>query len=346
MNNNSRRIVVTWLCVCSAMVFAMVMLGGAVRLTGSGLSMVDWKPLMGILPPIGEQAWQFAFDQYKQFPEYQLVNYQIGLDRFKFIYLMEYAHRVLGRVIGIVFFIPFIYFLVSQKLDKQLVPRLWFLFVLGALQGGVGWYMVKSGLVDNPAVSQYRLTLHLMVAVLIYAYLVRCIVGLVSLSWADSVSTLPTSNITQAGGYIVLGSVLLMIISGGFMAGTHAGFILNTFPTMGGVWIPDHLLAIQPGWRNFFENAVTIQFIHRSLALVVFILVSVFAVQFYRSNKAHNFKIALFLILALLVQLTLGVSTLVFRVPVALGVAHQGGALVLLTALLIATSRPFKIDAK
>jgi len=328
------------------MVFAMVVLGGAVRLTGSGLSMVDWKPLMGIFPPLGDHAWQLAFDQYKQFPEYQLVNYQIGLDHFKFIYLMEYSHRVLGRIIGIVFFIPFVYFLAARKLDKQLVPRLWFLFLLGSIQGGVGWYMVKSGLVDNPAVSQYRLTLHLMLAVLIYAYLVRCIVGLAGLSRAQSVSIIVKPNRVLTLGYIVLGAVLLMITSGGFMAGTHAGFILNTFPTMGGVWVPDHLLAMQPVWKNFFENTVTIQFIHRSLALAVFILVSVFAVQFYRLDKAHNLKIASFLFVALLLQLTLGVSTLVFHVPVALGVAHQGGALVLLLVLVIAISCPFRVESK
>ena len=313
-------------------------------MTGSGLSMVDWKPLMGILPPIGDHAWQLAFDQYKQFPEYQLVNHQIDIDHFRFIYLMEYAHRVLGRVIGIVFLIPFVYFLASGKLEKQLALRLWILFLLGGLQGGIGWYMVKSGLVDNPSVSQYRLTLHLMVAVLIYAYLVRCIVGLVRCQRAQSVSATVRSNGVKASGYFVLGAVLLMITSGGFMAGTHAGFILNTFPTMGGVWIPDQLMAMEPGWKNFFENTVTIQFFHRSLAAVILILVTVFSVQLYQLDRTHNLKIAISLFVTLLLQLTLGVSTLVLHVPVALGMAHQGGALLLLTVLVIAISRPFRFS--
>lgn len=335
MTDETRRLLVIWLCICAAMVFAMVLLGGAVRLTGSGLSIVQWKPLMGILPPLNEQAWQQAFDQYKQFPEYKLVNHQIDMAYFKFIYIMEYGHRLFGRLIGMVFFIPFVFFLAKGKLERKLSLRLWALFMLGAIQGGIGWYMVKSGLVENPAVSQYRLTLHLMVAVLIYAWMIRCIVSL-------TLSAEAGGHALRTKGQLLTGLLLLMIASGGLMAGTHAGFVYNTFPDMGGEMIPAGLMSMQPGWVNFFENTVTIQFVHRSLAMLIFILVSWYALSLFRSSNRRLRNAAIALQLALVVQISLGISTLLLHVPLLLGVLHQAGALVLLTLLLVTVSSPIK----
>jgi cytochrome c oxidase assembly protein subunit 15 len=324
--------VVVWLCICATLVFAMVLLGGAVRLTGSGLSMVDWKPLMGFLPPVSEIAWTQVFTQYQQYPEYKLVNTQMNLEQFKFIYLMEYSHRNLGRLIGLAFFLPFIYFLVSRRLSASLIPKLWILFALGAVQGGIGWYMVKSGLVDNPRVSQYRLVIHLVTAVIIYAYMIRVLVGL-----------LPGLHIAWTGvrsfGLVVLSIILIMIASGGFVAGTHAGFIYNTFPTMGGQWVPPQLDALSPLWRNFFENAVTIQFTHRVLALVVLVLVFIYGlILITRRRSDQDALVGTGLLIAVVLQVCLGIFTLVSGVPAVLGVAHQAGALILLTVTVISVS--------
>jgi cytochrome c oxidase assembly protein subunit 15 len=318
------------------MVFGMVLLGGAVRLTGSGLSMVDWQPLIGIIPPFGQAQWLAVFEQYKQFPEFQQVNASMELADFRFIYLMEYAHRILGRLIGLVFLLPFLWFLWGRRIQPALVTRLWLLFGLGAIQGGIGWYMVKSGLVDNPAVSQYRLTLHLVTAVLIYAYMVRVVVGLVK-SGSSRVDT----DIPRGVGIFVLTTILLMICSGGFVAGTHAGFIYNTFPTMGGDWIPDQVFALNPWWKNLFENPVAIQFVHRILALIVTALVLGYSFYLFRNSDRGSRAIALTMATAVILQVSLGITTLLLEVPVGLGVAHQGGALLLLTVVTVAVCRSF-----
>ena len=336
MTDRVRILVITWLTVCSCMVFGMVLLGGAVRLTGSGLSMVDWRPLIGIVPPIGEAQWLAVFEQYKSFPQYQQVNSQMGLGDFKFIFLMEYAHRVLGRLTGLAFLLPFIGFLASRKIYPALVPRLWLLFGMGAVQGGIGWYMVKSGLVDNPAVSQYRLTLHLVTAVLIYAYMVRLVVGLVNPG-----SRQTGNGVSRTFGFTVLAFIFLMICSGGFVAGTHAGFIYNTFPTMGGDWIPDQVYAMSPWWINLFENPVTIQLVHRVLALIVAILVLSYALTLLRSIAPGSTAMAVILSAVVLFQVSLGITTLLSGVAVELGVAHQGGALLLLTAVIVSVYRYF-----
>jgi len=313
------------------MVFSLILLGGAVRLTGSGLSMVDWRPITGVLPPLSDTEWLHAFAQYRQFPEYKEINFSMGLGEFKFIFMMEYAHRILARLTGIVYLLPFLTFLFMGRIESWLIPRLWGLFVLGGLQGLIGWYMVQSGLVDNPAVSQYRLTLHLMVAVIIYAYMIRLVVGLF---YSDRLSS-QAGFVNQFGGFAIA-AVFIMIASGGMMAGTHAGFIFNTFPTMGGVWIPDQLWAMSPVWVNLFENAITIQFVHRGLALVVFIVVCIYAYLLYQRNTGIDRLICLVMIVMLANQITFGIAALLNGVPVALGVAHQAGAILLLTSILIA----------
>ncbi len=329
MKRRDRKQVTCWLVVCAALVFAMVLLGGAVRLTGSGLSMVDWRPITGSIPPLTEQAWNRAFEEYRRFPEYQLINHSITLAEFRFIYLMEYAHRLAGRMIGLVFLAPFLIFLFLKKIPSGLAAKLWLLFLMGAIQGVMGWYMVKSGLVDIPAVSQYRLTAHLMIAVIIYAYMVRIIVGLHS-------RQLPRSRPAARLGPVLLGMVLLMIGSGGFVAGTHAGFIYNTFPMMGEQWIPDRILALSPGWKNVFENPVTIQFVHRCLAATLLILTVWYAAMLAGRRHSMTRGCAIAVFLAGAAQILLGIATLLLKVPAALGVAHQAGALVFLTAVLVA----------
>ncbi|NKB78079.1 MAG: heme A synthase [Gammaproteobacteria bacterium] len=336
MTDKNRLLVLTWMVGCGALVFCMVILGGTVRLTGSGLSMVEWNLLMGVIPPLGQSGWLKVFGQYQQFPEYLLINSSMTLSEFKFIYLMEYAHRILGRLIGIAFILPFVFFVATKRITTSLLPRLCCLMLLGALQGGIGWYMVKSGLVDDPHVSQYRLTLHFMIAALIYGYMFRVITGLLP----DL--TMPDSPILKYSGMGVLIIILLMMTTGGFVAGTKAGFIFNTFPLMGNKWIPSQMFDLLPYWKNLTENPVTIQFVHRWLAILVLLIVCLYGIALIRL-KALRFVTYLgaVIILAGCFQVLLGISTLVARVPVHLGVIHQGGAFILLTLITISVSAFF-----
>ena len=325
-----------WLLLCAAVIFGMILLGGVTRLTNSGLSMVEWKPLMGVVPPLSEQAWQETFDKYRQYPEYQKVNKGMSLEDFKYIFMYEYLHRVLGRLIGLLYFLPMVFFLLKGRVRKGLAPRLWLLFVMGAFQGLLGWYMVKSGLVDNPRVSQYRLTAHLGVAVAIYAYML----------WlAFSLLLRPSGS---GGGGKALGSwslvllalVYLMILSGGLVAGTDAGFSYNTWPLMGPTFVPEAAYAGTPVWLNAFEDVTTIQFNHRMFAYLLFILVNVFAVMVFRSVREPSTRLGVLLVvIALWVQVALGISTLLLHVPVPVAAAHQGGAVVLLSAMVYLSYR-------
>jgi len=329
--------VLSWLTICTLMVFAMVILGGSVRLTGSGLSMVDWKPLLGIIPPLSHSGWTSAFSQYQQYPEYQIVNKGMSLAEFKFIFMMEYLHRVLGRLIGLVFFVPFCFFLIRGGMPASLKIRLWVLLFLGACQGLMGWYMVKSGLVDVPHVSQYRLTAHLMLAVLIYAMMVRLVFDLLYLSstkGSNQNNMQPISIMTYYGGALVV-LLFLMITTGGLMAGTRAGHIFNTWPLMGNDLVPNMLISMEPVWRNFFENTITIQFVHRWLAIVVGVAVILYCAGSIRGRAPKITKIMAFLsILAIILQIILGIATLLTRVPPVLGVAHQGCALLVLLGII------------
>ena len=325
------RYIAVWLLLCCVMVFAMVILGGVTRLTGSGLSMVEWNPIFGLLPPLDQQAWLEAFDLYKQSPEYLKINLGMDLAGFKNIYWFEYAHRVLGRVIGTVFLLPFLFFLAKGWISRSLAPKLVLMFILGGLQGLLGWYMVKSGLVDNPHVSQYRLTAHLGLAVIIYAYMFRVALGLWSgPAHRESPSPVLTRTTTLLGGL-----VFLTILSGGLVAGLKAGYVYNTFPLMDGRWIPQALLAQEPLWRNFFENVATVQFDHRVLATLVFSAVVITWLTSLSLVLTQTVRTALHLLMATAVlQVTLGISTLLLHVPVALGATHQAGALLLFTAVL------------
>ncbi len=321
------RLIASWLLLCAAVVFGMIILGGVTRLTNSGLSMVEWKPLMGAIPPIGESAWQETFDKYKQFPEYQKVNRGMDLAGFKAIFMYEYLHRVLGRLIGVLFFFPMLYFAFRGWVRAGTMPKLWGLFVLGGMQGLLGWFMVKSGLVDNPRVSQYRLTAHLGLAVLIYA----------AMLWVAFDLLFPRRSAARRswGSLAIVGLLYLMILSGGLVAGTRAGFAFSTWPLMGTSFIPPGLYATEPAWLAAFEDITTIQFNHRMFAYALFALLHVFALVTWRKQVTAKARVGLLLMLAALwLQAGLGISTLLLHVPVWLAAAHQGGAVLLLSAAL------------
>jgi len=320
-----------WLTFCAAVIFGMILLGGVTRLTGSGLSMVEWKPLMGVVPPMSEQAWLETFDKYKQYPEYQKINKGMSLDGFKRIFMYEYLHRVLGRLIGVIFFFPMLFFALKGRVRAGLMPKLWVLFVLGGCQGLLGWYMVKSGLVDRPDVSQYRLTAHLGLAVVIYAYMLWLVFDLV----------FPKRGL--AGGrhagfsLSLVGLVFLMILSGGLVAGTNAGYAYSTWPLMGDSFIPQGLYATSPAWLAIFEDITTIQFNHRMFAYLLVGLIGYFAYRVLSAGAEARAKVAILLVLAALaLQVILGISTLLLHVPIGIAAAHQGGAVILLTAVLYA----------
>ena len=323
------RQIASWLLFCAAVIFGMILLGGVTRLTDSGLSMVEWKPLMGVIPPMSEQAWQETFDKYRQYPEYQKINKGMSLDAFKSIFMYEYLHRVLGRIIGVIFFFPMLFFALKGRVRAGLMPKLWILFVLGGCQGLLGWYMVKSGLVDRPDVSQYRLTAHLGLAVLIYAYMLWVVFDLL----------FPKRGL--AGGRFagfslsLVALVFLMILSGGLVAGTDAGYAYSTWPLMGESFVPAGLYATSPDWLAMFEDITTIQFNQRMFAYLLVGLIGFFTYRVLAGGVEARGKLGVLLVLlALAVQVTLGISTLLLHVPLGIAAAHQGGAVLLLTAVL------------
>jgi heme a synthase len=339
MDDSTRRQVSAWLMICCAMIFAMVILGGVTRLTGSGLSMVEWDPIFGIVPPLDQAAWENVFAKYRESPEYLKINVGMDLAGFKAIYWFEFSHRLLGRSIGTVFLLPFLYFLFRRKLTARLVPRLAFAFVLGGLQGLLGWYMVKSGLVDNPHVSQYRLTAHLGLALLIYAWLLWLLYDLLFRP-AAAVRNPPG---LKHGAKLLLGLVSVTIVSGGFVAGLKAGHAYNTFPKMGDQWLPPAGMSLQPAWRNLFENIATVQFDHRLLATLTFSAILLFWLWSWRRQLTASAQTGVHLLMLMAItQVALGISTLLLHVPVALAATHQAGALVLLTLTLLVNHRLHK----
>ncbi|OGA52470.1 MAG: heme A synthase [Betaproteobacteria bacterium RIFCSPLOWO2_12_FULL_62_13] len=322
--------VAKWLLACCALVFALVVLGGVTRLTHSGLSIVEWQPLVGTVPPLTEADWTELFQKYQQTPEYQKVNAGMNLEEFKDIFWLEYFHRLLGRLIGIAFFVPLVYFLVRRKIDAALGLKLAGIFALGALQGVMGWYMVASGLVDDPRVSQYRLTAHLVLAFVIYGAMLWTALDLMSPQpLARDNHALPRLRRWTWGVTLL---VSLLVISGGFVAGIRAGSAYNTFPLMNGQLVPPELLMLDPWYENFFNNMATVQFNHRLIAwlLVLFVPWTWLRAQAIELPRPIR---ALFhlLLVVLAIQVALGIGTLLLAVPVALATAHQGGALVVFT---------------
>tara|TARA_B110000977_G_scaffold105079_1_gene137121 strand:- start:247 stop:1302 length:1056 start_codon:yes stop_codon:yes gene_type:complete len=317
-----------WLFFCAAVIFGMILLGGVTRLTSSGLSMVDWKPIMGVIPPMTQTDWQEMFLKYQQFPEYQKINVGMSLEDFKPIFMYEYLHRVLGRLIGVIFIVPFLFFYFSRRIKTGLTPKLVIMLVGGGCQGLLGWYMVKSGLVDNPHVSQYRLTAHLGAAVLIYGFILWTAFGLVLTARAQPVEL-------QRFSIGLSALIYLMILSGGLVAGTHAGNAYSTWPLMGDSFVPAGLYAMTPAWLSAFEDITTIQFNHRMFAYLIVALVVAFAIRAFRFGIVGRLKVGIFCLIGLLgMQVTLGISTLIFYVPIPVAAAHQVGAVALLTASL------------
>lgn len=318
-----RRVIGLWLMLCCALVFIMVVVGGVTRLTRSGLSIVEWKPLMGAIPPLDEQDWTALFQNYQQTPEYQKVNQGMGLEGFKRIFWWEYIHRLIGRLIGIVFFVPLLYFVLRRRVERALVPRMAGIFLLGALQGAVGWWMVKSGLVDDPRVSHFRLTIHLGMAFLIFAAMFWTALGLLRRP-ADGVPALARPALLLSGW------IFVMVLTGGLVAGTRAGLFYNTFPLMNGQVLPSEAFVLTPWWSNFFHTVGAVQFVHRCIAWSLFLLVPWLWWKCRHAPLEGNNRLAVNLfLLMLIVQIALGIATLLLRVPVTLGAAHQGGALLL-----------------
>jgi cytochrome c oxidase assembly protein subunit 15 len=329
--SGGQRVIGIWLVVVAGMVFAMVVLGGVTRLTESGLSMVEWRPVTGWLPPLSQEAWEQAFGAYQHFPEYQKVNAGMTLAAFKGIYWLEYLHRLWGRLIGVAFALPFLFFLAKGWIDRGLAWRLFGMFVLGGLQGVLGWYMVKSGLVDRPDVSPYRLAAHLGLALVIYGYILLVAFGLLAPP-RDAAPALPAPT---RGAIAVAGLVLVTALAGGFVAGLDAGFAYNTFPLMDGELVPRHLFAATPMWRSFFEDVTTVQFTHRVLAMLTVLAVLVLRWSLRGRHPAAGARRAADLLTAwVFVQFALGVATLLSIVAVPLAAAHQASAIVLWTLAL------------
>jgi cytochrome c oxidase assembly protein subunit 15 len=323
-----REAIAAWLLACCALVFAMVVVGGVTRLTHSGLSIVEWQPIVGALPPLTDAQWAETFAKYQQTPEFRLRNHDMTVEGFKGIFWWEYFHRLLGRLIGLAFFVPFVGFWLRGRLDRPLAWRLAGIFVLGGLQGAMGWYMVKSGLVDDPRVSQFRLTAHLGLALAIHAAMLWVAVGLLG----GARGAVPAGLRRAAAAFV--GLVFAMALTGGLVAGIRAGFAYNTWPLMNGAWIPPEILLIEPWWRNFGYNMATVQFVHRTLALVVLGAALLLAWRVIRAPEvpAGARTAAWALGAATTAQVLLGIATLVMVVPVSLGAAHQGGAVVVLSA--------------
>jgi len=328
--------VVYWLLTGCLLIFVMVLVGGITRLTHSGLSISDYKLIQGTIPPMNEQEWQEAFELYKQYPEYQKLNYHFGIEEFKDIYFWEWLHRVIGRFIGVVFILPFLYFLATKKLDRPTIKKCLTLLFMGGFQGFLGWYMVKSGLVDRPDVSHYRLAAHLTTAFLTFAYSLWVALDLI---YPDRKAiNIKIRNLIRVG--LVL--LLIQIIWGAFVAGLDAGFIHNHWPLMSDGKLMHETVYIeqQPVIKNFYEGKSGVQFVHRYLAYVV---VGFIGLIWFRTRKTQRTILqekGLQSLLALVfLQFVLGVLTLIYAVPLWLGVAHQIGAFFLLAAMTFTLHR-------
>jgi cytochrome c oxidase assembly protein subunit 15 len=328
---NGDRTVAFWLLVCCALVFAMVVVGGVTRLTHSGLSIVEWQPIVGTVPPLDDGSWQDAFRKYQQTPEFRQVNPGMDLAGFKRIFWWEYVHRLLGRLTGAAFLLPLLWFAVRGRIGRALTWKLAGIFALGGLQGAMGWYMVQSGLVDNPRVSQYRLAAHLGTALLIYA----------AMLWTALDLIFPRKERAPPGpcrlAFALAALVFAQALSGALVAGIRAGFAYNTFPLMNGHVVPPGMFVLEPWYLNFFANVATVQFDHRLIAWLLALLVPWFWVRVRRAAAPPRARLAADLLLgALALQIALGISTLVLTVPVPLAAAHQAGALLVFTAALFA----------
>ncbi len=330
------RAVQLWLFSICAMITTMVSIGGITRLTGSGLSITDWAPILGVVPPLTDEAWQAAFAKYQEIPQYKLINSAIGLADFKFLFFWEWFHRLVGRLVGIVVLVPGILFWFRGKISARLARRVLLGFFLGGFQGALGWFMVKSGLSERTSVSHFRLAAHLSLALLILAYFV----------WlARSVAIGKNFRVSEPVAYsfvrpkypFLVALLVLQIIYGAFVAGLKAGKAFNTFPLMAGSFVPSNLLEFSPLWLNAFENPATVQWIHRTFAWAVFIATMGIWITLARRKTSRGpiRRFSTGLAHLVLMQFILGVFTLVYAVPVTLGVLHQLGAALIVIFLTL-----------
>jgi heme a synthase len=324
--------VALWLFACCGLIFLMVVVGGITRLTLSGLSITEWEPVTGVIPPLGHAQWLAEFARYKEIPQYRALNLGMSLGDFKTIYFWEYAHRLLGRLIGLAYAVPLAWFWLRGRLPPRLKPALLGILGLGGAQGLLGWYMVESGLVHRVEVSQYRLVAHLALALVIYAAILWVALGLQRRPSGGAEASFGW----RRAGEALLALVALTIAAGGFVAGTRAGFVYNTFPLMGGRLVPSDYAALQPFFRNWFANLAAVQFDHRALALTTAAAVAAAWAVSRRAALPRAADLALSALFAMaLLQAALGISTLLLIVPVPLAAAHQAGAVLLLTAAVV-----------
>ena len=330
--HHSRRAVLGWLLGIITIVFCMVIVGGVTRLTGSGLSIVEWAPIMGTLPPLSEADWLTAFGQYQQFPQFRITHPDMSLAEFKGIFFWEYIHRLLGRGIGVVFLLPFLWFWARGAFTRRLSLQLLGALALGGMQGLVGWFMVKSGLVDEPHVSHYRLALHLGLAFAIMAYILWLVLDLCT---RDKAADLPSSPSPRVLMWSIAVVTVAQIIYGAFVAGLRAGLGYNTFPKMGELWIADAVMALRPWWLNLLESHATVQFVHRWLGTLLLLLVVVLWLRARRTAWTAQQQLRIHILLLLVtLQYLLGVYTLLRYVPLTAAVMHQGCASLVLLAVI------------
>lgn len=325
-----RNSVLIWLLTIAAMVTIMVSIGGVTRLTGSGLSITDWSPIMGAIPPLNEAQWLEAFAKYQASPQGMQVNHAMELPEFKFIFFWEYFHRLIGRLLGFVVLIPLTYFWVKKRIDGKLAKKVLIGFALGGLQGVMGWFMVMSGLVDMPSVSHFRLAAHLSLALIILSYFVWIIrdywIGRPELLSEDSRVALKFRTPFR----LLVVALIVQIIYGAFVAGLKAGLSFNTFPLMAGEWMPGNVWAMDPTWLNVFENPAMLQWIHRWIGTAILLGAAAFYIGLRRMKVRDELKLwGSALTHMIFIQFLLGVATLVYQVPVALAVLHQFGAAIL-----------------
>ncbi len=326
----SRGALQAWFWSGAALTFVILVIGGITRLTQSGLSMVDWQPIMGVIPPRSEAQWLAAFDQYRQYPEYQLLRRGMTLAEFQFIFFWEYLHRMAARAIGLVFIVPFLIFWIRGALDRRLMKRSLLLFSLGGAQAVMGWYMVMSGLVDVPFVSHYRLAAHLMLAFAIFGL---CVWFALDLRSGPGSGAARREGVRRAttGLWVIGGLLAVQVLWGAFVAGLKAGLVYPTFPLMGGALVPPGMLMLQPALLNLFDNPIAVQWMHRVLgtALAAAVLVVYARAWWSGVMDRHSWLLGTGLVAIVAVQYLLGVLTVLFHVPVSLAVAHQATALLL-----------------
>lgn len=333
ISNDDTRAIGRWLALWAVMIALLVLIGGATRLTESGLSITEWQPVSGVIPPLSDSAWTAEFAKYRTIPQYELLNHGMSLAEFKTIFLWEYVHRLWARLLGVALAIPLLWFAARGRVSRELWPRLTGLLVLLGLQGAVGWWMVKSGLSGRTEVSQYRLAAHLLAALLLYAFTVWMAAELIVPRPARDTKA---DNALSAGLSFLALLVPFTAASGAFVAGLRAGKIYNTFPLMDGRLVPLEYGQLTPWWRNLFENPSAVQFDHRLLAIAVFALATWVWYRGRHSSSPRLQRATRLVIAAALLQVALGIATLLLAVPVALGVAHQAGAVLLFTAALLA----------